>query len=104
MRASGLVAILPSTVTRPAAISSRACDRLARPSFDSARSRATVPLAVVAKLEGDSEVLRAERLHGRLQIVLRGRADAHLVGLDRRLDLLQLRILQILDDVLGGFG
>ena len=38
---AGVVTNRPSTETRPSRISSRACKRLARPSFDSARSSET---------------------------------------------------------------
>src|SRR5262245_44926900 len=88
IRIDGLVTVRSSTVTRPSRISARAALRLARPIFDSARSSETVFLAVVAKLERDPEVFRAQCLHGALQFVLRGGADPDLVGLDRRLDLL----------------
>jgi hypothetical protein len=67
-RLAGSIAVRPFTVTRPARISARASDRLANPSFDSARSKET--LAIVAKLERDAEILRAQRLHRALQIVL----------------------------------
>ena len=85
-RLAGSMTFLPFTVTRPARISARASDRLAKPSLDSARSSETVPrrqaelavarspreapLAVVAKLERDAEILGAQRLHRVLQIVL----------------------------------
>src|SRR5262245_11162269 len=74
-RVEASVTRLPSTVTRPSLMSARASDRLASPSLDSARSRETVfllsvfLLAVVAKLEGDSEVPGAQGLHRALQIV-----------------------------------
>jgi hypothetical protein len=42
-RLAGSIAFRPSTVTRPARISARASDRLATPSFDSARSNDTEP-------------------------------------------------------------
>src|SRR5688500_9232963 len=101
-RRAGSVMVLPSIVTRPAAISSRASDRLAKPSFDSGRASVTPPLGVraaasrrsfraesdlpvVAKLQRDSEILCSQRLHRALEIVLRRRAYAHLIALDRRL-------------------
>src|SRR5688572_5329149 len=87
-RRVGSVTVLPLTVTRPAAISSRASERLAKPSFDSARANDTPPpgvraaasrrsfraeadLPVVAKLQCDSEIFRSQRLHRALQIVFR---------------------------------
>src|SRR6187397_2798021 len=96
-RVDAFVTTCPSMATRPWTISARASERLASPSFDSARSSETVALAVVAKLEGDSEVLRAQRLHGVLQGVLRCRRDAHLFALDRGLGL-EFQLLQVLDD------
>src|SRR5690242_540153 len=60
------------------------------------------PLAVVAELQLDAEVLLAEQRHGRLQLVFRRRRDAHLISLDRRLDFLQLRVLDGRRDLLGG--
>ena len=56
-------------------------------------------LPVVAELQRDAEIVVAQRLHRLLQVVLRRRADAHLIGLDRRLDLLQLLVLDELDDL-----
>src|SRR5688500_11516798 len=100
MRALGLVATVPFAVTRPARISACACARLASPSFERARSsdtpcflagppaafraRPRPVLTVVAELERDTEILRAQRLHRVLEFVFRRRAHAHLVGLDRR--------------------
>ena len=52
------------------------------------RNRADLP--VVAELQRDAEVVLAQRLHGGLQLVLRRRADADLIGLNRRLHFLQL--------------
>src|SRR5688572_14640437 len=116
-RVAGSMMVLPLTETRPAAISARASDRLARASFDSARSSETSPdaperrvlrreggLPVVAKLQRDAEIFRSQRLHGALQIVFRRRADAHLIALDRGLHLLQLEILQVFDDLPGRVG
>src|SRR5688572_1297252 len=100
-RADGSAAGRPLTRTRPARISARASDRLASPSFESARSSET--LAVVAKLKRDAKILRAERIHRALEIVFRRRADAHLLALNRRLDLLELQVLEVLDDLSSGF-
>src|SRR6185503_14046700 len=97
--AAGLVTTVPSIETRPSRIRARASLRLARPSLEIARSSGTWPLrAVIAKLEGDPEVFRAQGGHGALQFVFGGRRHAQLVGLNLRLDLFHLEILQVLDD------
>src|SRR5689334_6034138 len=112
MRSVGLVIVRSSMLTRPSRIKARAALRLVSPSFDKARSSDTPPcfagrrrdggLPVVAKLERDPKIFRAQRLHRVLQFVLRRRADAHLLALDRALHFF-LRVFQVLDDVLGGF-
>src|SRR5687768_2211644 len=45
------------------------------------------------ELELDPEVLAAEQHHGALEVILRGRRDPHLLPLDGRLHLLELRVL-----------
>src|SRR5262245_11032575 len=59
---------------------------------------------IVAELQCDAEVLFSQQTHHFLQIVSGPRADAQLIALNRRLDLLQLRILDELDDVPRLFG
>src|SRR6185295_5273935 len=54
---------------------------------------------IVAELQGDAEVVLAQGAHGILQVVLRRRRHAHLVGLDRGLHLLQLFFLEVLHDL-----
>src|SRR3989442_4799101 len=60
-------------------------------------------LAVVSELEGDAEIVLAQRVEGELQLVLRGRGHAHLVGLDGRLHLLELLIFEVFDDLARRF-
>src|SRR5215510_9660014 len=60
-------------------------------------------LPVVAELKRDAEVVLAQRAHRGLQFVFRRRAHAHLIGLNRRLHLLQLLVLDELDDLARGF-
>ena len=51
----------------------------------------TAPVgSVVAELQLDPEVVLPQQAHGFLQVVLRRRADTHLVALDRGLHFLQL--------------
>ncbi len=71
------------------------------PSARGVARRGRAGSAVVAELQRDAEVVLAQRLDRFLQLVLRGRGHAHLVGLDRRLHLLQLLVLQELHDLLG---
>src|SRR5437764_1220280 len=61
------------------------------------------PSAVVAELQGDTEVVLAELPHRFLKFVLRRRADPHLIRLDRGLDFLELAILDELDDLARRF-
>src|SRR3989304_367976 len=68
------------------------------------RVRRQPALPAVAELQRHAEILLAEQPHHRLQLVLRRRADAELVALDRRLDLLQLPVLQELHDLTGRLG
>src|SRR4051812_25285429 len=56
------------------------------------------PLAIIAELQRDAEIVSAELSHGVLHLVLRRRADPHLFGLNRRLHLPQLLVLEELDD------
>ncbi len=65
--------------------------------------RSEVELAVVAEAERDAEVVIAQQAHRVLQLVLRRRADAHLIGLDVGLHLLQLLVLQVFHDLFRRF-
>jgi hypothetical protein len=56
--------------------------------------------AVIGELQRDAEVAAPEHGHDLLEVVLGPADDAHLVRLDRRLDL-ELAVLDRLDDLLG---
>src|SRR5262245_35879388 len=60
-------------------------------------------LAVIAELERNTEIVLAQMPHRLLELVLRRRADAHLIGLDRGLDLLQLEVFDVFDDLASRF-
>ena len=49
--------------------------------------------AIIAELELHAEIALSQQRHRVLQIVFRRRRDAHLIALNRRLNLLQLRVL-----------
>src|SRR5205823_5765084 len=53
--------------------------------------------SVVSKLQRDAEVVLTKLAHRLLQLILRRRADAHLIGLDGGLHFLQLLILEEFD-------
>src|SRR5688572_12673811 len=59
---------------------------------------------IIAEFELDLEILTLEEGHGALEVVLRGGRHAHLVALDRRLDLLELRVLDRRGNLLGRLG
>src|SRR5688572_16906950 len=58
-------------------------------------------LAIISELELDTEVFASQERHCALQVVLRGRRDSDLVSLYRRLDFLELRVLDGRRDFLG---
>src|SRR4029077_17002450 len=66
------------------------------------RGRAGAASTVVPELELDAEVLPAKERHSLLEIVPRRGGDAHLVALDRRLNLFELGLLDGRCDFLRG--
>src|SRR5687768_4019386 len=76
----------------------------ARRARSPASPRAPRRSAVVAELELDAEVPAAQERDRLLEVVARRTGHAHLVALDGRLDLLQLRVLDRRGDLPRGVG